>query len=102
MPRVRKLVTPQVDDQLEQIDFLPDEPIVEGDESTPLPEGYIVDVISGTKPLRETPKEQVRQRIARALHHEDGISYEDMEADFPATIDGKRRRIDIGIFHASN
>ena len=39
-------------------------------------EGYLLDFISGTKSLKDTPKEQVRQQIARALFHEYGISVE--------------------------
>lgn len=61
-------------------------------------DGYVLDFISGTKELKETAKEQVRQRIARALFHEYGISVDDMEADFPVTADGRRRRVDIAIF----
>ncbi len=64
-----------------------------------IPEGYILDFISGEKPLKNTAKEKVRQRIARALFHEYGISVEDMEADFKATIDGKHKKLDIAIFH---
>ncbi len=61
-------------------------------------DGYILDFISGEKSLKDTPKEQVRQRIARALFHEYGISVEDMAADFPVSIDGKRKKLDIAIF----
>ena len=63
-------------------------------------DGFILDFISGTKELRETPKELVRQRIARALFHEYGISVEDMAADFSARIEGRRRRVDIAVFAA--
>lgn len=62
-------------------------------------DGYILDFISGEKSLKETTKEQVRQRIARALFHEYGISVEDMAADFPVSISGKRKKLDIAIFH---
>ena len=62
-------------------------------------DGYILDFITGGKNLRDTPKEQVRQRIARALFHEYGISVEDMEPDFPVRTNGRRRKIDIAIFH---
>lgn len=61
-------------------------------------DGNVLDFISGTKELKETAKEQVRQRIARALFHEYGISVEDMEADFPVSVDGRRQRVDIAIF----
>jgi type I restriction enzyme M protein len=64
-----------------------------------IPDGYILDFISGEKAFKDTPKEQVRQRIARALFHEYGISVEDMEADYPVSIDGKRKKLDIAIFH---
>lgn len=62
-------------------------------------DGYILDFISGEKSLKETAKEQVRQRIARALFHEYGISVEDMAADFPVSVNGKRKKLDIAIFH---
>jgi type I restriction enzyme M protein len=60
--------------------------------------GHVLDFISGTENLKETPKEQVRQRIARALFHEYGISVDDMEGDFPVNSGGRRRRVDIAIF----
>ena len=61
-------------------------------------DGFTLDFISGTKEVRETPRELVRQRIARALFHEYGISVEDMAADFPVSVGGRRRRVDIAIF----
>ena len=63
-------------------------------------DGFVLDFISGTKTRKETPREQVRQRIARALHHEYGISVDDMEADFPVVAGGRRRRVDLAIFAA--
>ena len=63
-------------------------------------DGFTLDFISGTEEVKETPKELVRQRIARALFHEYGISVEDMAADFPVRIGGRRRRVDIAIFAA--
>jgi type I restriction enzyme M protein len=33
-------------------------------------DGFILDFITGGRNLKETPKELVRQRIARALFHE--------------------------------
>lgn len=69
------------------------------EESISIPDGSLLDIVSGTRHLKDTPKEQVRQRIARALFHEHNISYEDMELDFPITVNKKRHRIDIGIFH---
>jgi type I restriction enzyme M protein len=67
-----------------------------------LPEDAIIDYISGN-PVKDTPKEKVRQHIARALFHEYGISVEDMARDFPVPIqiEGGRRRnrkADIAIF----
>lgn len=67
------------------------------DEATPLAEGKLLDYITG-EPIKDTPKEQVRQRIARALFHEYGISVEDMVPDFKMKIDGRRKSIDIAIF----
>lgn len=46
-----------------------------------VPDGFVRDFISGQKTLKQTSKEQVRQRIARALFHEYGISVDDMEGD---------------------
>ena len=55
-----------------------------------------------TKEVKDTPKERVRQRIARALFHEYGLSVEDMAPDFPIPIElgGKvrRRAVEIAIF----
>lgn len=68
------------------------------DEAESVPEGRILDFISGTAELKDNPKEQVRQRIARALFHEYGISVDDMEADYPVSVGRRRRRIDIAIF----
>ena len=65
-----------------------------------LRDGFTLDFISGTKEVKESPKELVRQRIARALFHEYGISVEDMAADFPVLVGGRRRRVDIAIFAA--
>src|SRR5882724_8454871 len=62
-------------------------------------DGYILDFITGETNLRDTPKEQVCQRIARALFHEYGISVEDMEPDFSVRTNGRRKKIDIAIFH---
>lgn len=70
----------------------------EGSDEASVAGGYILDFISGEKHLKESPKELVRQRIARALFHEYAISVEDMEADFPVKVDGRRKRLDIAIF----
>ena len=66
---------------------------------TALEEGKILDYITG-KPLKDSAKEQVRQRIARALFHEYGISVEDMAPDFKMKIDGRMKKVDIAIFAA--
>lgn len=64
-----------------------------------LPEGMLPDFITG-EPVKETPKELVRQELARALVFEYRISPQDMEPDFAIAFDGKRKRIDIAIFEA--
>lgn len=63
-------------------------------------DGFIIDFISGTREVKETPKESVRQRIVSALFHEYAISLEDMAADFPVVVAGRRRRADIAVFGA--
>jgi hypothetical protein len=55
------------------------------------------DFITG-KPVKETPKELVRQEVARALLQEYRISADDMEPDFAVKVEGKRRKIDIAVF----
>jgi len=67
------------------------------EEVTSLEEGKLLDYITG-EPVKDTPKEQVHQRIARALFHEYGISVEDMVPDFKMKIDGRNKKIDIAIF----
>jgi len=71
------------------------------DDAEVVRDGFVLDFISGTSELKETPKELVRQRIARALFHEYGISVNDMEGDFPVSVGGRRRRVDIAIFAPS-
>lgn len=71
-----------------------------GDRTNVVRDGFVLDFISGTKELKETRKELVRQRIARALLHEYGISVDDMVADFPVVVGGRRRRVDVAIFPA--
>ena len=72
---------------------------LENAQESTIAEGFVLDFISGSKKLKETPKEQVRQRIARALFHEYGLSVDDMEIDFPVKIGGRKRKADIAIFH---
>jgi type I restriction enzyme M protein len=102
MPRTQKIDRSQTT----QATLFEEESVYEVDQSgevetSALNEGFILDVVSGTKQLKETSKEIVRQRIARALFHEDGISYDDMAIDFSMRIDGRLRRIDIAIFHGA-
>lgn len=60
-------------------------------------EGKLLDYITG-KLIKDSAKEQVRQRIARALFHEYGISVDDMEPSFRMTVDGRSKKADIAIF----
>lgn len=57
----------------------------------------LLDYITG-QPVKNTPKEQVRQRISRALFHEYQLSLDDMEPDFKMRVQGKMKKIDIAIF----
>ena len=71
-----------------------------GDES--LAEDEVFDFISA-EPVKLNGKEEVRQRVARALFHEYGIAVRDMERDFPIQLaaTGQRRatkKADIAIF----
>ena len=75
----------------------PGEDATSDDEVTSLEEGKLLDYITG-KPVKDTPKEKVRQRIARALFHEYGISVEDMVPNFKMKVDGRQKSIDIAIF----
>lgn len=68
-----------------------------GEEVTSIEDGKILDYITGD-PIKDSPKEAVRQRIARALFHEYGISPDDMERDFKVKVDGSNRAVDIAIF----
>ena len=67
------------------------------DEIDAIEDGKIFDYITG-KPVAENDKEHVRQRIARALFHEYGISVDDMEPDLKVKVDGYNKKIDIAIF----
>jgi type I restriction enzyme M protein len=67
-----------------------------------LDENEIIDFITG-RVVKSKGNEEVRQRIARALYVEYGISLDDMERDFPIPIEveGRRRgtkRADIAVF----
>ena len=60
-----------------------------------VPAGYMLDYVSG-RPIKETKKALVCQRVVRALIHEYGFSPEDMELDFSI---GGRKKVDVAIFH---
>jgi type I restriction enzyme M protein len=66
-----------------------------------LEEGKVFDYITGD-PVKDTDKERIRQRIARAIIHEYGIAAEDMEPDFKLKAAGKNRKLDIAIFRAGS
>jgi type I restriction enzyme M protein len=67
------------------------------DEASAIEDGKLLDYITG-KPVAENDKERVRQRIARAMFHEYGISVDDMEPDFRVKVDGSKKKIDIAVF----
>lgn len=67
------------------------------EDAASIEDGKIVDYITG-KQVKETPKEKVRQRIARAIFHEYGFSPDDMEPDFKVKVGTRRKGIDIAIF----
>lgn len=75
------------------------EETTETENETALGEGRIIDLISGERELKDTPKEQVRQFIALALKNQYAIPYEDMQGDFVIGSGKQRRVIDIAIFH---
>lgn len=62
-----------------------------------LEEGKLFDYVTGN-PVKDSDKERVRQRIARAIIHEYGIAAEDMEPDFKVKVLGKNRKLDIAIY----
>jgi len=65
--------------------------------TTAVEDGKLLDYITG-RPLAGNDKERVRQRIARAMFHEYGISVDDMEPDFRVKVEGSTKKIDIAIF----
>ncbi len=67
------------------------------DDAASIEDGKIIDYITG-KQVKESAKEKVRQRIARAIFHEYGFSPDDMEPDFKVKVGTKRKGIDIAIF----
>lgn len=60
-------------------------------------EGLVLDYIT-QRLVKETPKELVRQRVARAFFHEYGISVDDMVPDFAVPVGGRKKKVDIAIF----
>lgn len=66
-----------------------------------LDEGYLIDFLTD-KPIKDTPKEQVRQRILRVLFHEYQFAPEDMQLDFPVKVQTENgwrtKKVDIAIF----
>jgi type I restriction enzyme M protein len=62
-----------------------------------MPEGMVFDYITNDL-VKDSAKEQVRQRMARAIVREFGISVADMSTNFPITVNNKRTRVDIAIF----
>ncbi len=73
-------------------DGRPQEPLQDGttkskisNAATSLGDGELIDIITNS-PVKDTPKEQVRQWVARALWHEYGIRFADMERDFPLAV----------------
>ncbi|MBE0624556.1 MAG: N-6 DNA methylase [Burkholderiales bacterium] len=67
------------------------------DSTIAIEDGSILDYITD-RPVPETDKERVRQRIARALFHEYGVSVDDMLPDFKLRIDGRLKKLDLVIF----
>ena len=60
-------------------------------------DGMMLDYLTNN-PIKETPKELVRQKTLRALFHEYGNSAEDMALDFSTTVGGKKKKIAMSIF----
>lgn len=66
-------------------------------QSQAIEDGMMLDYLSN-EPIKETPKELVRQRTVRAIFHEYGIDVNDMALDVPIKVSGRRKKIDIAIF----
>jgi type I restriction enzyme M protein len=64
-------------------------------------DGKVVDYITGNQ-VKDSPKEKVRQRIARAIFHEYGFSPNDMQPDFKVNVGGRRKGVDIAIFQTGS
>ncbi|WP_422394157.1 type I restriction enzyme HsdR N-terminal domain-containing protein [Nostoc flagelliforme] len=66
-----------------------------------VPSGKIPCYVHPNVLRNDTPEEYVRQRVARSLVEEYGYNREDLHCEFSIkTGGGKRRRLDIAIFHA--
>ena len=89
MPKKNKVV---LDSDLSDANFGSDDDISAVDADS------IIDFISGDA-LKDTPKEKVRQQIARGLANEYSILIGDMEIDYKVKIGGKTKKLDIAIFH---
>ena len=79
------------------------EPEDSENEAPIISEDVAPDYITG-RAVKDSPRERVRQRIARALFHEYGLSVEDMEPDFPIPVEiggrTRRKKVEIAIFYA--
>ena len=66
-----------------------------------LADGMLSDYITG-KPVKDTPVERVRQRIAKAMIHEYGFDLVDLERDYTVAVEddgrSRRRKVEIAIF----
>jgi type I restriction enzyme M protein len=100
MPRKQRKKSEDASVEAHEPDIeVPDTASSDGDmEEGTVREGFLLDFVTGADLLADTSKEQVRQRISRALFHEYGFSVEDMERDFSVAVGGKRRRADLAIF----
>lgn len=67
------------------------------DSSLTLPDGMVFDYITN-RPVKDSAKEQVRQRTAYAIPKEFGIGLADMTIDFPIVVGGRKRKADIVVF----
>jgi len=64
---------------------------------TVVADGKLVDYITG-KAIKDTAKEQVRQKISRAIIHEYGIAPEDIHPDYPILVGGRKKKVSLAIF----
>jgi type I restriction enzyme M protein len=64
---------------------------------TTIPPGKLRCVVTG-KLRKDTPEENVRQRIARSLMEDYGYDKTDIEVEFTVRLGRSRKRVDIAIF----